>query len=158
MAVCDSGWPEDKGLFQKPWPLPRAQRAFRPGLCVLPQDHCLARGPCPLCKFFMEVVARVCAQQTSLQAASCLGLAVWNQSFQKSSFSPHLSEVSSVGFFKETLKFSIYLHMQKKEPMLQNLERQRDRETKGRCQKLLPRWQLGLGAKSKIVGSSARSW
>lgn len=140
-----------------------------PGLCHLQRPSGPASASCPrttvcpealvpLCKFFMEVVAHVCAQQTSLQAVSCLTLAVWNQSFQESSFSSHLSEVSSVGFFKETLKFSIYLHMQKKETMLQNLERQRDGETKSRCQKLLPRWQLGFGAKSKIVGSSARSW
>lgn len=156
--MCDSGWPEDKRLFQKPWPLPHAQRAFRPGSASCPTTTVWPEAFVPLRKFFMEVVARVCAQQTSLQAVSCLGLAVWNQSFQESSFTPHLSEVSSVGFFKETLKFSIYLHMQKKETMLRNLERQRDGETKGRCQKLLPRWQLGLGAKSKIVGSSARSW
>lgn len=37
-----------------------------------------------------------------------------------------ISEVSSVGFFKEMLKFSVYLDM-RKEATFQNLERQRGR-------------------------------
>lgn len=84
-----------------------------PGTSVCPK----ALEPC--CQF-LRVVAHVSAQQTHLQAV-LLGIGYLQGLFPGVhnfiiwwSFSLHLSEVSSAGFCKETLKFSIYLNMQKK--------------------------------------------
>lgn len=98
-------------------------------LSPAPQDQCLPRGP----GVFMDISESCCSclcATSKPTSSALLGTGSLAQNFPRSpaklslfpgacncilwhSFSPHFSEVSSVGFFKETRKFSTYLNMQK---------------------------------------------
>lgn len=97
-------------------------------LSPAPQDQCLPRGPGAFMYISESSCSCLCATSKSTSSA-LLEIGSLAQNFPGSpaklslfpgayncilwhSFSPHLSEVSSAGFFKETQKFSTYLNMQ----------------------------------------------
>lgn len=94
-----------------------------------PQDQGLPRGPGAFMYISEGCCSCLCATSKPTSSA-LLGIGSLAQNFPRSpaklslfpgacncipwhSFFPHLSEVSLVGFFKETRKFSTYLNLQK---------------------------------------------